>query len=521
MTKCRLGRMLAAVILLAWAGVRPAAGQENSKASADKGAEKKKEEPVKPAPKPSTTHHRITVDGKAIAYTATAATIDLKNDKEEPIGRMFFVAYTADGADAKTRPVTFCFNGGPGSSSMWLHMGSFGPMRVNVADAASTPPPPYDIVENPETLLDVTDLVFIDAIGTGFSRIIGKGEGKNFYGTDADIDSFAQFVERWVGENGRWNSPKFFLGESYGTTRAAGLLAELDRRGVGFNGAVMVSSYLNAYDDFNSPPFASDLPYELYLPTMAATAWYHDRLDPKPPDLSKFLDEVRSFALGEYAHALAQGSRLADAEAGAVAEKLHRYTGLPETFIRNANLRIDPFRFEKELLRGKRRTVGRLDARFLGIDHDAAGERPEYDAAEAAFADAFTAAFNGYVRQDLKYEPDDLYKPTNYREVNKDWDDRHRVGYGRWPMPDVAEDLREAMSRNPHLKIFFANGEFDFATPFFETEYTVSHMGLDPSLEKNIDWGYYPSGHMIYVHPPARKKLKSDLSRFYRDATAR
>ena len=285
-----------------------------------------------------------------------------------------------------------------------------------------------------------------------------------------------------------------------------------------FNGAMLISSYLNAYDDFNGPPFAIDLPYELYLPTMAAAAWYHKRLDPMPADLAAWVEEARQFALGDYAHALAQGSRLKAADRDAIVAKLHRFTSMPEAMIRNADLRIAPDRFEKELLRGERRTVGRLDARFTGIDHDAAGESPEFDAADAAVSAAFVAAFNGYVRGELKYESDDLYKPSNYPEVGRDWDDHHRVDGGKWDMPDVAADLRDAMSKNPRLKIFSANGYFDFATPFFETEYTLAHMGLEPSLEKNLTFGYYQSGHMIYLNGPSRKQMKADFAKFYDEA---
>ena len=251
---------------------------------------------------------------------------------------------------------------------------------------------------------------------------------------------------------------------------------------------------------------------------MAATAWYHDRLDPKPADLEAFVNEVRTYALGDYAHALAQGSHLAPEERDAVVARLHQYTAMPEAMVREANLRIDPSRFQKELLRGQRRTVGRLDARFLGIDHDAAGERPESDASEAAFSAAFVTSWNDYVRRELGFQSDDLYKPTNYGEVGRHWDDAHRVAGREYPMPDVAEDLRQAMSANPGLKIFSANGYFDFATPFFETEYTISHMGLEPELEKNVSYGYYPSGHMIYIHPEARTQMKRDLAAFYRRA---
>ena len=477
--------------------------------------------PIPAAPKPAITHHRITLGGKTIAYTAIASTIDIRDAKGEVTARMFSVAYTAEGSDAKKRPVTFAFNGGPGSSSMWLHMGSFGPVRVVTSDAEPTPPPPYRIVENDESLLDRTDLVFIDAVGTGFSRIVGKGEPKSFYGTDGDVAAFAQFIQRWLGGNGRWNSPKFILGESWGSTRGAALLAYMERRGVAFNGAILVSSYLNAWDDFNGPAFSNDRAYELYLPTMAATAWYHKKLDPMPADLTAFLAEVRKFALGEYAQALDRGKDLDAAARDAIAAKLHRYTSLPESVIVDGNLRIDLGRFEKELLRGERRTIGRIDSRFEGIDHDAAGESPEYDASTSAFGSAFTGAFNAYVRETLDYSTDDLYKATNYEEVDSDWDYRHRFDGVQWPMLDVAEDLRTVMSINPHLRIFSANGYFDFATSFFETEYTLSHMGLDPSLEKNIVYGYYASGHLIYMHDGSREKMRDDLAKFYDDTLAR
>ena len=516
--RCTVYAVLAAAMVLA--GVSSVAAQ-GAKPGEPSTTEKQGPESYKPAPKPAVTHHRIVVAGRTIPYTATAATIDLKNAKDELIGRMFYVAYTEDEAESATRPLTFVFNGGPGSSTIWLHMGSFGPVRVDATDAQSTPPPPYKVADNPDTILDKTDLVFVDAMGTGFSRIMGKGEPKDFYGTDQDVDAFAQFIERYAGATGRWNSPKFLLGESYGTTRGAALLRTMQSRGMQFNGAVLVSCYLNAFDDFNGPAFSNDLPYALYLPTMAAAAWYHNRLEPKPADLVSFLQEVRQFALGDYAHALAQGSGLEPAERDAIAAKLHRYTAMPLALILNANLRVSPDRFEKELLRGERRTIGRLDARFRGIDHDAAGESPEFDAADAAFGGAFTAAFNDYIRSTLKFETDELYKPTNYPDVGRDWDSHHRTGGGRFELPDVAEDLREAMSKSPRLRIFAANGYFDFATPFFETEYTISHMGLDPALEKNIAFGYYQSGHMIYLNAAARRQMKSDISRFYDEATAR
>jgi carboxypeptidase C (cathepsin A) len=281
------------------------------------------------------------------------------------------------------------------------------------------------------------------------------------------------------------------------------------------NGLVLISSWLNSYVDFGSPPYSLDITYELFLPTLAATAWYHKKLPHPRPNLASFLDEVRAFSLGPYQQALTKGSRLGDKERDSIVAQLHEYTGLSEDFIRRARLRITPDRFQKELLRGLARTAARLDARFVGIDHDAAGESPEYDAADAAIRGPFTTAFNHYLQSDLKYDGGGTYFTTNYPLVSADWDNRHRVAGGRWPIPDVSEDLRQAMSQNPYLRVFSANGYYDFATPFFETEYTLQHMGLDPSLEKNITYGYYEAGHMIYLHQSSLVQLKKDLAAFY------
>jgi carboxypeptidase C (cathepsin A) len=491
--------------LPAYADEAPAAG---SKTDAAKAA---------PIPKElkSTTHHSVTVGGKSIGYDATAGTLLIKNDKDEAVASMFYVAYTA--GDSK-RPVTFIFNGGPGSSSMWLHMGSFAPVRVVTPDAQSTPPAPYDLAPNPYSLLDKSDLVFVDAIGTGFSRVVGKGEGKDFYGVDQDVSAFGRFIQRYISLNARWNSPKFLLGESYGTTRAAGLSAWLERRGLALNGVVLVSSWLDPYVDFFGPNYATDEPYELYLPTMAATAWYHDKIPNKPADLAAFVQQAREFALGEYATALTKGDKLTPAERQAIAAKLSGFIGLSPQYILEAKLRVTPDRFQKELLRGEARTTGRLDARYTGIDHDSAGESPESDAASDAFGPAFVASFNNYVRTELKFETDMSYKPTAY-DVGNDWDWSHNIDGNKSPLFDVAEDLRIAMTEDPHLQVFSANGYYDFATPFLETEYTLDHMGLDDSLQKNLHYGYYESGHMIYMHVPALRQLKADLAKFYDDAT--
>ena len=464
----------------------------------------------------SVTQHSLTIDGQTIKYTATAGNLIIRNGKGDAIGSFFYVAYTQDGVKVMSRrPLTFLFNGGPGSSSIWLHMGSFGPVRVDTANAKATPPPPYRLVPNQYSLLDKSDLVFIDAIGTGFSRIVGNGTPKDFYGTDPDIQSFGKFIQRYVTLNNRWQSPKFLLGESYGTTRAAGLVDWLQGKGMAFNGVILQSSWLNGFVDFPGPPFSLDLPYELYLPTMAASAWYHDKLPQKPADLAAFLELVRQFALGDYARALDQGDKLSSADTQSIAQKLHNYTGLPVQYILDAKLRITPDRFEKELLRSEQRTAGRLDARFLGIDHDAAGETTEYDPSGTAIGPAYTAAFHWYLTNDLNYKTDLVYEVENYQEVGKDWDNGQRIDGQKFPLMDVEENLRQAMTENPNLKVFSANGYFDFATPFFETEYDLDHMGLDASLKKNISYGYYQSGHMIYLNVPALEKYKADMARFY------
>jgi carboxypeptidase C (cathepsin A) len=502
-------KKLALILMLGLVAAMPAFADDDADAKSD----------AKTAPIPkelkSVTRHSVSVDGKSMSYDATAGTLLIKDDKDEAVASMFYVAYTS--GDNK-RPVTFIFNGGPGSSSMWLHMGSFAPVRVITPDAQPTPPSPYDLAPNAYTLLDKSDLVFVDAIGTGFSRIVGKGEPKDFYGVDQDVSAFGRFIQRYISQNDRWNSPKFLLGESYGTTRAAGLSAWLEGKGIALNGVVLVSSWLDPYVDFFGPNYAIDEPYELYLPTMAATAWYHKKVPNPPADVATFVQQAREYALGDYAAALAKGDKLSPAERQAVAAKLAAFTGLSTDYILEAKLRITPDRFQKSLLRDEARVTGRLDARYLGIDHDSAGESPEGDPASNSFGPAFVASFNNYVRTELHFDTDMTYRPTSY-DVGGDWDWSHRVGGQKSPLFDVAEDLRIAMTEDPHMLVFSANGYYDFATPFFETEYTLHHMGLDDSLQKNLRFGYYESGHMIYMHESALKKLKADLSKFYDDAT--
>jgi carboxypeptidase C (cathepsin A) len=484
-------------------------------AESDKGAKKDKPEKPTPEERQSVTQHRIRIDGEVINYTATAGTIHLTNDDDEPRASIFYIAYTRDGvANADERPVTFTFNGGPGSSSVWLHMGAFGPRKVDFPDAVQPKPAPYAVGDNPGSLLDVTDLVFIDPVGTGFSRTLGEAEAKDFLGVQEDLNSVGDFVRLWVTRNGRWNSPKFIAGESYGTTRAAGLVDHLQQQeGMFFDGVMLVSVVLN----FQTLRFetGNDLPHIMILPSMAATAWYHGALDPKPEDLEGFLDEVRAFATGDYASALMLGAQLGDAEGRRIAGRVAGYTGLSTDYVLQSNLRLSTGRFTKELLRDQRQTVGRLDSRYIGLDRDAAGEGYEHDPSYTAIQGPYTAIVNDYLRTDLGFETDRKYEILSFN-VNRswNWDVDGRTGY-----INVAENLRSAMSRNTDLKVFAANGYYDLATPFFGTEYTMDHLQLEPQLRDNITLAYYPAGHMMYIHPPSLLKLKNDIAAFIAAAT--
>lgn len=478
----------------------------------------------KPAPIPaettSVTDHDLAVDGKTIHYKATAGTLLIDNAEEKPYGIVFYVAYTLAGvSDPHTRAVTFLYNGGPGSASLWLHMGSVGPMRVVTASPEATGAAPYQLVPNQYSLLDKTDLVFVDAVGTGFSRPVGKATIKEFAGTDQDVQAFAKFIHRYVTVNHRWNSPKFLMGESYGTTRSAALVDALENEGMSFNGVILVSSILNYFA--HAP--GTDTAYIGYLPSYAAIAWHFEKIAHKGRDEKAFLDEVRAFARGPYSEALAQGQNLPQAQVDAMAAKVAAYTGLSVQYVKEANLRISPTRFRKELMRDQRIILGRYDARFEGTDVDAAGENPGYDPSSSGITGAFVSAFLDYLDRDLKYPTKETYFPRG-PNVNRDWDQSHRApgmgggpgGMGR-PLrePYVAGDLADAMRKNPRLKVFSANGLFDLATPFFITEYDLAHMGLEPKLRGNIAFGYYHSGHMIYLNVDALKQMKSDLAGFY------
>ena len=464
----------------------------------------------------STTHHSVSVHGKTIGYEATAGTLTIRDNDGKPTASVFYVAYVADaGKGSARRPVTFLYNGGPGSSSLWLHMGSLGPMRLKTASPEATGPAPYSFVPNDETLLDKTDLVFIDAIGTGFSRPLGKTEGKTFWGVDQDADAFARAISRYVILNGRANSPKFLFGESYGTTRSAALALLLHNRGMDMNGVVLLSSWLNT----NSDNPGQELPYIEYLPSYAATAWYHNRLANRPADLPAFLAEVRAYAAGPYATALFKGQDISPAEADAVARQVSAYTGLSVDYIKRAKLRVNLDRFRKELLRDQGHTVGRLDSRFLGSDQDTAGEAPDYDASSSSVSGAFTAALSEYVTGELKFKTNMDYR-ASYYAAGRDWDFGHTGPNSGYKAHDSAVmlDLAQTMRENPHMKVLSLNGWYDMATPFFETEYDMGRMLLDPDQRKNLSFAYYPSGHMVYLNPEALKAMRADLGRFYDDA---
>jgi carboxypeptidase C (cathepsin A) len=473
-----------------------------------------------PAPAPaaplvettSKTKHSIQVNGKPLAYTATAGTLILKKD-DKPWASMFYVAYTRDDAgDVSKRPITFAFNGGPGSSSVWLHMGALGPKRVEMGPEGQQPKPPYRLIDNEDTALEFTDLVFIDPVTTGFSRAAPGEQDKQFHGFDGDLESVAEFIRLYLTRAERWRSPKFLAGESYGTTRSAALSQYLlDNHGIYLNGITLISTVLNFETILASR--GNDLPFALFLPSFTAAAWYHKKL-PKDlqADLEKAIGESRRFAGNEYSVALMKGDKLTAAERTSVVHQLARLTGLPEQYIEESNLRVSEPRFTKELLREQRKTVGRYDSRLEGEDIDAAGETPDYDPSYASVQGVFTAMFNDYVRGELKYESDVPYQVLTGKV--QPWSyDRFQNRY-----VNVAEMLREAMTQNPSLRVMIANGYYDLATPFFATEYTVNHIGLDAGLSNHISLTYCDAGHMLYTKKSCLDGLHGAMADFYQKA---
>ena len=468
-----------------------------------------------PEDKLSVTHHSVTINGEEIRYTATAGTLVLKEeiDKEgeKPKASVFFIAYTRDDvADTSKRPITFSFNGGPGSSSVWLHLGVLGPRCVKPDEDGELPHPPYQLTNNECSILDKTDLVFIDPVSTGFSRAVPGEEAKQFHGFKRDIESVGDFILLYLGRYKRWGSPKLLIGESYGTTRAGGLAGYLQgQQGAYLNAIMLVSVVLN----FQTIRFApgNDLPYILYLPTYAATARYHNKLSGVDSEFEAFIDEARAFAMGDYTVALMQGSAVHPDQRANIVQQLARYTGLTPEYIECTDLRINIMRFCKELLRDEGRTVGRFDSRYKGIDRDSAGETYEYDPSSAVVQGAYTAALNAYVRDELEFESDLPYEILSRRVHPWDYSD-HQNEY-----VNVADTLRAAMTMNPALKVFVANGYYDLATPFLASEYTFSHLGLDESLQDNITTAYYQAGHMMYIDQAELRKMKNDLDAFLND----
>ncbi|MDQ2864942.1 MAG: peptidase S10 [Candidatus Eremiobacteraeota bacterium] len=467
-----------------------------------------------PQERRSITHHRISLGGREIAYTATAGTLILKNDKEKPEASVFYVAYTEDGSDHNRRPVTFLYNGGPGAASVFLHMGALGPRRISFPNAQNIGGPPYRLVDNQYSLLDTSDLIFIDAPGTGYSRLMPGIDPKTIYGIDQDAAAFGQFIERYVTLNDRWNSPKFLLGESYGTPRSATLVDYLQNRNMSFNGVVLLSSVL----DFSTiaPGPGNDLAYVTYLPTEAAVRWYHDS-SPAKGSLESAVDQARTFANGPFASALIEGSRLPHDRQLQIAASMSKLIGLNARYIDESNLRVAPGRFEKELMREEGKTTGRLDARYTGYDLDRIADSAEYDPSDTASSGAFQSMFLAYVRNELNWKSDETYKQIN-GDANQTWDfTRKSVFY--WLAPTTSPDLQEAMTSNPRLRVFVGAGYFDMATPFGAAEWTFSHLGLPAELRSNVTFGYYESGHMVYMHQPSLVKFKSDLARFYQQST--
>ena len=484
----------------------PAAARTSAK-------ETPKEKSKGPEEKLVTTKHTARIGGQEIAYTATAGTILLRDADDKPTASIFYVAYTRDGiTNLATRPITFSFNGGPGAASVWLHLGQLGPRRVKLAADGSAVPPPYQLVDNESSLLDVSDLVFIDPVSTGFSRAIPPKDANKFHGLREDTASVADFIRLYVTRSERWPSPKFIIGESYGTTRAAALSGELSGRlHMNVNGIMLVSTVLNFETlDFGA---GNDLPYVLYLPSYTTTAWYHKKLpaDLQQLSLPEVFSRAEAFAAGPYNAALLQGSALSEAERTSIVDQMARFTGLSTQYVDRANLRVPLSRFASELLSDEHRVIGRYDGRYTGYVRDRLSNRAEQDPSYEAVASVFASTFNDYVRTELNYKTD---LPYEILTSVGPWDWGESNGY-----VNVGETLANALTRNPFLKVHVSSGYYDLATPYFATIYTFDHLGVDPALMKNITMDTYTSGHMIYLNTPDRQKEKADLARFIRMAS--
>ncbi len=469
-----------------------------------------------------TSMQSVNINGRTLYLTAQAGTFEVRDEQNKPIALMGHTFYTkGDKRESETRkrPVVFAYNGGPGSSSYWLHMGILGPKRIVVNDPDYTQASPYQVVNNNFSILDVADLVMIDPVGTGLSVPLGKAEFKDFWGVDQDIRSLALFIRQFLIANDRMNSPKYLLGESYGTFRNAGLMNHLLKDGIALNGVVMVSAVFDLRTLLFPPE--DDLPYIVHFPTYAATAWYHDMIPEKPVDLYAFLDEVRTFTEEEYSPALFKGDRLTDDEKSEMAGKLARYTGTNADYWIKANLRVTNSEFFAEFLRDKGEIVGRLDSRFTGINQDLLAQEGSHDPQSSAISPAYTAGFLDYLYRDLKVDKSLHYATSAYEREGFKWDWKHE-GNERWGTQaaiNTGVDLAEAMSRDPNVKVLILNGIYDIATVFYGVEHSINHLGLTPEIKKNIIMKYYEAGHMMYTHPPSMAQFKKDVADFIRDTS--
>ncbi len=474
-------------------------------------------QPSRPSANSVITHGTVVIHGVTIHYTARAGTLILRNALQVPIASVFYVAYWKDGVrNAANRPITFAYNGGPGSSSVWLQMGGIGPRRVMVpSDAKSVPPPPYDISNNPYSILDKSDVVFIDPVGTGYSHPLGKATGKQFWGVDQDVHSMGEFIIDYVSKFDRWNSPKFLLGESYGTFRTAALINYLQNQGMQFNGVILLSSVLNFEASSFQP--GNDLPYILFLPSYAAIAWYHHALSPEPKNLATFLGRVEKFAVYDYSTALLQGDSLGANQEDKIAEKLSEYTGLSQSYWRKADLRVNADEFETALLSRQDLVTGRLDARYVNYAVNPLLPFREYPVMASAIDGAFTSAVNYYLRNDLHYISSRPYLIIN-GDVGRHWDWKHKSpfrSFGARPgFTDVVPDLRRAMITNPHLQLMVNAGYFDLGTPYFATQYTINELKLPPRLQEHVHMYHYYVGHMLYLNTPSLAALHHNLDGF-------
>lgn len=470
-----------------------------------------------PEAKQYVTEHTARVGGRNIDYTVTAGTMLMKNDDDEPIALMGFTAYVKKGENKGDRPIMFAYNGGPGSASLWLHMGILGPQRAVVTDAGFTTNGPYERVNNEYSIIDEVDLVMIDPVGTGFAKPVGEGKGEDFWGVDQDIKSVSEFIVQYLTENGRWASPKYVLGESYGGIRTGGVAYYLlTNHLVALNGVILVSPFMEMATGFAG--LGIDLPHVMFLPTFAATARYHGALDPHPEDLEAFMAEARDFSYNVYAPALLAGSTLPAAQRQEVLAGLSRLTGVSEEYWDRANLRLAEAQFNQELLRGTGKISGRVDSRFAGHTINRIGEQMDYDPMLTAVGPGYLAAFMDYYQNDL--EVADVGNYTVFGNVFGKWDWSHAqpdLGGFKLPFPNTSIDLTHTMKQNPSMRVLMQQGYYDLATPHLATEYYIEHMDLPDELRENISLEYYEAGHMMYLHEPSMVKFKEDLAKFVRD----